>query len=534
MQNIIKNSLSRLKLPKPKNCLPSFCTNITDNELKTRINSQLSSCPTISSIINGHEFDNPYSISSSYNISPYDGKSIIYEKNMLSLHGFQYALNERKMIHASKHWNSIGLDKRIEHFHNIATYIEQNINDSKTNLIVSTMVGQGKSIFEAEIDICELIDFLNFNNYNASEMNNKSLISNKNETNISEITGLNGFFASISPFNFTSIGANLASAPLLMGNPVVWKPSLDSLLSNKLYFDIMLENNIPPELISFVVMDGKDFIQVVSEKRDLTGIAFTGSSTVFNSISNIIGAKSDYYNNYPRLIGETGGKNFHFVHPSADAKLVADKTFRAFTDYRGQKCSACSRLYVPESLWGDIKLKLVDLVDLLQRSNDSDLHLINQDKERNICYDMMIIGNHPSNTVVYNNNGYLIVETSNHDQDMFHTEYFAPILSVYVYPDNKIYDALEKCSDKSKNRYTLTGAIFANSKDNFIEEAYDKMRFSAGNLYINDKCTGSVVGQQPFGGIGKSGTGEKTGDVSFLYRFANQRTTKFNMKNNKQ
>jgi 1-pyrroline-5-carboxylate dehydrogenase len=547
MHKVIRNSITKLKLPKPSNLAPRFTPHEKPNAvIQAKINEQLSKTPLISSVINGTIVDNPYCTVPKSHYSPVyirgDNDNVhngpIYEANMLSHDGFRYALNQDKMINAAKHWNSIGLDKRIEHFENIASYIENNTNGCKDDLLVTTMIGQGKSLFEAEVDtVSELVDFLRFNNYYASEMNNRKTISDDSEYNFSEINGLDGFFASITPFNFTAIGANLASAPLLMGNPVIWKPSDKSLLSNKVFYDILLENNIPPELISFVVMDGEKFMDVISYMPELSGIAFTGSSNVFNGIYRNIGENINRYNNYPRLVGETGGKNFHFVHPSADPKLVAIKTWEAVTGYSGQKCSACSRLYVPRSLWSSVKEILIE-----HNENNKSMHPINNnDRHNHIC---RIARNIPTlnrhikyvnNVLDYSLDGIHVIEASLHDEDygyeVYSKEYFAPILSVYVYDDDKINNALDLCLDKSNNKYALTGSVFADPEDSFIEEAFDKMRFNAGNFYINDKCTGSVVGRQPFGGAGKSGTNDKAGDINLLYRFANFRSVKVNLEN---
>lgn len=542
MQRIIQNGLARAKFPKPMNLAPRFKPHDKpDAVLQARITEQLSKTPLISSVINGTIIDNPYCTRSKsfnspvvFNTSNGTHNSPIYEYNQLTRNGFRYAYNYNTMAKAAKHWNSIGLDKRIEHFENIANYIENNVNGSKDDLLVTTMVNQGKSLYEAEIDtVSELVDFLRFNNYYASEMNNEQSISDDREFNFSEINGFDGFFASITPYNFTAIGANLVSAPLLMGNPVVWKPSDKSLLSNKVYYDIMLENNIPPELVSFVVMDGPDFMEVISEAPQLSGIAFTGSSKVFDDIYQTIGQNVHKYNNYPRLIGETGGKNFHFVHSSADPKLVAQKTWEAVTGYDGQKCSACSRLYVPKSLWPVVKERLIKHNEKHKsihpvNCNDRHKHIKNtiRDALISLCY----ADREKIDTVLdYSQDGIHVMEVKTHKNDLFSEEYFAPILSVYVYDDDKLSETLDLCLDKTHNKYALTGAIFADPEDPFMEEAFDKMRFNAGNFYINDKCTGSVVGRQPFGGAGKSGNNYKAGGKNLLYQFSNFRSVKVNL-----
>lgn len=552
MQKVIRKSVNRLQLSRPDNYPLTYKYGDTGGpEIRRLIEKCLNKTPTISSIINGHVLDNPMCNTQYSHKSPYEPyvqdkgiqrDNIVYNANMLDKRALQFAFDSNQMKLAAKHWNQIGLDKRIEHFQDVASYIASNKNGAKDKLLAATFVGQGKSLFEADVDICELIDFLNFNNYYATEMNNRELTQGEGEVNITEINGLDGFIASITPFNFTAIGANLVSVPLLMGNPVLWKPSQYSLLSNKLYYDIMLENNIPPELIWFVVMDGQNFMDVISKRLELAGIAFTGSSQVFNSIYKNIGDNIHRYNNYPRLVGETGGKNFHFVHPSADPKLVAEKTYHSVTGYRGQKCSACSRLYVPKSLWPQVEKELGNVSHHHHNHHYHDSYgkLIEDEKYKKLMLkiDMMQQGTKAEVIKCVSCNtfctmGLHVIVSDDHSHRIFNEEFFAPVLGVYVYDDTKVNEALDLCLDKSKNKYALTGSIFADPDDDFIEYAFDECRFNAGNFYINDKSTGSVVGHQPFGGAGKSGTNDKAGDINLLYRFANPRSIKINTSENK-
>lgn len=548
MHRVIQRGAKRLQLPKPANYPLTY--KYGDNgtpDVRRSIDDFLNRTPTISSIINGITLDNPMCNESEYNHkSPYEPyipnegirrMNVVYRANMLSKQALTYGFDSNTMKLAAKHWNQIGLDKRIEHFQNIASYIEDNRNGVKDSLIAATFVGQGKSVYEADIDICELIDFLNFNNYYATQMNNRELIQGEGEVNMTEINGLDGFIASITPFNFTAIGANLVSVPLLMGNPVLWKPSQYSLLSNKLYYDIMLKNNIPPELIWFVVMDGQNFMDVVSKRHELSGIAFTGSSQVFNSIYRKVGDNVHRYDNYPRLVGETGGKNFHFVHPSADPKLVAEKTFHSTTGYRGQKCSACSRLYVPKSLWPSVceELKYIGEYYHNHHTYDSYGKLIDDEKYKKLMLQIDLMDQGTKAKVIrgydcktFSSMGLHLIISDDHSHRIFQEEFFAPVLGVYVYDDEKVKETLALCLDKTNNKYALTGSIFAHPDDDFIEYAFDEARFNAGNFYINDKSTGSVVGRQPFGGAGKSGTNDKAGDINLLYRFANPRSVKVN------
>lgn len=449
------------------------------------------------------------------------------------------------MKRARLHWNKLGIYKRIEIFESIANQILDNKNGYKDDLLTDTMIGQGKSLYEAEIDsVCELVDFLRFNNYYASEIMNRAnqLIPGEFEYNFSEINGLNGFVAAITPFNFTAIAANLVSAPLLMGSPVIWKPSEYSLLSNYTYMKILLDNNIPPELISFIPCEPNYFLDYVSKQRDLAGIMFTGSSSVFDTIYGKIGENmnKNIYDNYPRLIGETGGKNYHFVHPSANINKVAFETFHSAFGYNGQKCSACSRLYLPKNMLYDFISIISEYLEEKEKINYASSHLISEKSYFKIKNELQKLDDDKDIKTLIGGYNYLhsnthslhipptILLSENHKHEIFNKEYFAPILAIYTYDGlNELDKTINICLN-SGDKYALTGSIFANDMD-FIHKCYDDFRFSAGNFYINTKSTGAVVGRQPFGGLGKSGTNDKAGDINFLYRLINQRTIKIGL-----
>lgn len=544
MYKIVRNVVQKgnAKLYSPTNLEPRFKYNdLPNSNLKRIINNKLGRTEKIPSVLNGVKYYPPYNPDVNYgnnftHTSPLNNNKLCYRANCLDENKLKSHLNSEEFERARLHWNRIGLEKRMEIFENIANQIENNTNGWKDELLTDTMVGQGKSLYEAEIDsICELVDFLKFNNGYAEEIMNRQYISTDDELNYSEIIGLNGFVAAITPFNFTAIGSNLVSAPLLMGTPVVWKPSEYALLSNYTYYNILMENNIPPEIVSFAPMNPERFMDVVSKQHNLAGIAFTGSSQVFNNIYDKIGQEigTGTYSNYPRIVGETGGKNFHFVHPTADAEYVAEKTFHAAFGYSGQKCSACSRLYIPKSLWSKFCMKIHDLLNeqetigyhnngLIHKKSYNKINIlmnqIEKDKHLNI-----IIGGKCNEFDQYNISPTIIMsDLLSHD--IFNKEFFAPILSVYMYDVDKLDETFEYCLNGGGN-YALTGAIFA-TDDKFIRKCFDDMRFKAGNFYINDKCTGSVVGRQPFGGMAGSGTNDKAGDIGFLYRFMNQRSIK--------
>ena len=406
-------------------------------------------------------------------------------------------------------------------------------------MLAYTIVSQNKTVYEAEIDaICELVDFLRFNVYYYQQILDKQPVNvDGNILNKSTYNPLSGFVASITPFNFTAIGGNLASVPLLFGNSVFWKPSNNSVLSNYLFYEILLEANLPENILNFVPMNPLEYSYNVLNHKDLNTLLFTGSSKVFNNIYKTVGSNIDKYNNYVRLVGETGGKNFHFVHNNIfDIRHVVKSTIESAYNYSGQKCSACSRLYIPNSLYSEFLIIFKEEIKIFKDSQENygvinlesfdrtRLNFEKMDFDREI--DVVYGGNFNNN-----NNQYYIEPTllrcDNHKNFIFHQEFFAPIISCYVYDDSEIEKTINLCIN---NKYALTGSIFSKDKE-FIENFTNKSVFSCGNYYINDKSTGSIVGQQPFGGFGKSGTNDKAGDINLLYRLFNQKNTKENLLN---
>lgn len=405
------------------------------------------------------------------------------------------------------------------------------------HMLAYTMVGQNKNIYEAEIDsICELVDFLRFNVSYAEQIMEKQPIQVHGIKNLSEYNSLNGFVAAITPFNFTAIGGNLATAPLLFGNTVLWKPSHNSILSNHLFYEIMLEAGLPEGILNFCPMEGAEFLDLVSKRNDLGALLFTGSSQVFDIIhSKIMGDVTDR-NTYPRIIGETGGKNFHFVDESCDncVEEVVNYTIESAFNYSGQKCSACSIIYVPEEMLEDVLRTFRRRIEYYN-DNIQNYGLINEDAYLRVTdiYNSLLTDNEIDFIVDNGNNldneyyvSPKVVVCRNHDHQVFHKEFFAPIVSIYPYESSKKYETMEMCA--SGNSYSLTGSIFSNKRD-VIDHANKIFRHKTGNFYINDKSTGSVVGQQPFGGSGKSGTNDKAGDINLLFRLFNQRNLKINL-----
>lgn len=505
-----------------------------------------SKCHEIPIIINGKRYD-PSSSDWQFQSIPFEHESKIakfkYATPELITEAFEVAQSTRC------DWNnSWSLENRIELFELAANLAKSDKYRFKLN--AATMLGQAKTIDQAEIDsAAELVDFLTFNAYYAKKLLQfaQPIHSNPNKfiQNSTNFRPLDGFVGSISPFNFTAIGANLASAPTLMGNCVVWKPSDQSILSNYITMQLFEEAGFPNGVINFVPADGFTFGRQLTSSDELAGINFTGSLQTFRWLWNEVGLNIRRYNNFPRLSGECGGKNFHFVHESANPELVLEKTISSAFDYSGQKCSACSRLYVPASLWSgraNIRAKLIDFVNnqlKLGPATDLDntnLSAVCDSKAFLKCQQYLQFAKEHSNEMKIlcggNGNksiGYYIeptvIECKNPKNRLMEEEIFGPILSVYVYPDGQALETMDLIDDC---RYALTGSIFAQDS-NFIKLAKKRLSMAAGNFYINDKSTGAIVGQQPFGGARLSGTNDKAGGPFNLIRWTNLQTIKQNL-----
>lgn len=442
----------------------------------------------------------------------------------------------RSAIDAKQKWERIPFAERIQIFLRAADLVA---GKYRQRLNAATMLGQAKTVIQAEIDAaCELADFLRFNAHFLAELLQYQPISpdSKSVRNTFRYRPLDGFVVAISPFNFTAIGGNLASAPTLMGNAVVWKPSDSAILSNYLIYEILLEAGIPDDVISFVPAQGIVFGDTINSQPDLAGINFTGSVATFKHLWKQVANNLDLYHNYPRLIGECGGKNFHFVHPTADLDTVVASTVRSAFEYSGQKCSACSRMYVPKSLWNQVRDQLVESTRQLKLGSPLEFDtflsavITEQSFDRVMGY-LQRARASPQNEILLGGTGdksvgYFIDPTIIRVDDPFDPlmceELFAPLLTVYVYDDNQIGQTLKALS---KSDYALTGAIFAQDQS-FLEKATWDLRGCAGNFYVNDKSTGSVVGQQPFGGSLRSGTNDKAGGPHYLLRWSSPQNIK--------
>lgn len=443
---------------------------------------------------------------------------------------------------AKEKWNKVSLTDRLDIFLDAADKLEYEYYEK---MMAYTIVGQNKTPYEAEIDsICELVDFLRFNVSYVYELHQKQPISPACESfqgqnymisNYSQYLPLNGFVASMTPFNFTAIGGNLALTPLMLGNAVFWKPSDSAILSNYLIYQILEESGLPPGILNFVPYDGAEFLDVVTQREDLGGLIFTGSSQVFDNIYGKVSSQISKYKSYPRLIGETGGKNYHFVHPSmaGSVEYIAGKTFESAFGYSGQKCSACSRIYLPESMLDDFLNYLQQNIESylsVHQNNYGIIHRASWDKSSDLVRKIKQLDSNNTEIVLggklEEKNLYMeptVVVCSDPQSFLFRDEFFAPLLTIYPYQEDKVDQTVELCRDATD--YALTGAVFSLDGD-FLEEFEEQMKHTCGNYYINDKSTGSVVGQQPFGGSGKSGTNDKAGDINFIYRLANQRNVK--------
>ncbi len=409
----------------------------------------------------------------------------------------------------------------------------------RAKMNAATMIGQSKNAYQAEIDsACELIDFLRFNVQYMSEIYaDQPSANSKGIWNRLEHRPLEGFTFAVTPFNFTAIAANLPSSMAMMGNVVVWKPAFTQIYSAQVIMELFIEAGLPDGVINLIYTDGPMTGDIVFNHPDFAGLHFTGSTGVFRHMWNTIGANIAKYKTYPRIVGETGGKDFVMVHKSADIDTTVTALARGAFEYQGQKCSAASRAYIPDNLWNEIKSKLISEVNTMKVGPTEDFrNFVNAvideksfdklakyiDNAKNDSNVEIITGGKYDKSKGYFIDPTIIVTKDPHYVTMCE-ELFGPVLTLYVYPENEFEKTLEILNHTSE--YALTGAIIA--QDRYaITVATDKLRHSAGNFYINDKPTGAVVGQQPFGGSRASGTNDKAGSKANLLRWTSTRTIK--------
>ncbi|MGB9377552.1 MAG: L-glutamate gamma-semialdehyde dehydrogenase [Mycobacteriales bacterium] len=467
-------------------------------------------------------------------VQPHRHSTILGTLNNATATDVQAAVAAAKQ--AAPAWRALPYDERAAVMLRIAELLAGPWRDT---INASTMLGQSKSVYQAEIDAaCELIDFLRFNAHFGQRILGEQPLSTAVAWNRFDHRPLEGFVLAIAPFNFTSIAANLALAPALMGNPVVWKPSPTQQFSAHYLMRLFEAAGLPPGVVNLVTGDGLAVSEVALADPDLAGIHFTGSTGTFQRLWQGVGERISSYRSYPRLVGETGGKDFVVAHPSADADALHTALVRGAFEYQGQKCSAASRSYIPRSLWtAGLRDRLAATTESLSYGDVTDLSnfggaVIDERAFARLSGVIDRIRDDASCTVIAggtydNTEGYFIrptvVECTDPTHEVFTTEYFGPILSVYVYDDGDYDSVLRQAADAAP--YALTGAIFATDRV-AVDEASEVLRFSAGNFYVNDKPTGAVVGQQPFGGARASGTNDKAGSVLNLLRWVSPRTIK--------
>ncbi len=465
--------------------------------------------------------------------APHDHKHIVGTYHLASKSHVEKAISNA--LESKSKWANMAWEQRAAIFLKAAELIA---GPYRARINAATMIAQSKTIFQAEIDAsCELIDFLRYNVEFMAQIYNDQPKSDSSVWNRLEYRPLEGFVYAITPFNFTAIAANLPASAAMMGNVVVWKPSDSQVFSAKIIIDVFKEAGLPDGVINVVFGDAQMISETIYESRDLAGIHFTGSTHVFKEIWKSIGTNIHHYKTYPRIVGETGGKDFVIAHPSANVKQVVTGLVRGAFEFQGQKCSAASRAYIPKSLWDDVKSQLITDVKSMKIGSPEDFEnfitavihegsfdklvsYIEQAKKDNNA-EIIVGGNYEKSK------GYFIeptvIVTTDPKYTTMETELFGPILTVYVYEDAKWTETLQLVDQTSE--YALTGAVF--SQDRYaIEEATIALQNAAGNFYINDKPTGAVVGMQPFGGARASGTNDKAGSALNLLRWVSPRTIK--------
>lgn len=465
--------------------------------------------------------------------APHDHKHVVGTYHLAEKSHIEKAIINS--LEAKTKWTAMAWEQRAAIFLKAAELIA---GPYRAKINAATMIAQSKNIFQAEIDAsCELIDFLRFNVEFMTQIYNDQPKSNSDMWNRLEYRPLEGFVYAITPFNFTAIAANLPASAAMMGNVVIWKPSDSQVFSAKIIIDVFKEAGIPDGVINVVFGDALMITDTVLASRDFAGVHFTGSTHVFKDIWAKIGANIHNYKTYPRIVGETGGKDFIVAHPSANVKQVATGIVRGAFEFQGQKCSAASRAYVPKSLWTELKKQLITDVESMKMGSPEDFSnfitaVIHEgsfdkltsyiDQAKKDADAEIIIGGNYDKTVGYFIEPTIIVTTNPHYTTM-ETELFGPIITIFVYEDAQWEETLTLVDTTSE--YALTGAVF--SQDRYaVEQATVALQNAAGNFYINDKPTGAVVGMQPFGGARASGTNDKAGSALNLLRWVSPRTIK--------
>jgi 1-pyrroline-5-carboxylate dehydrogenase len=464
-------------------------------------------------------------------VMPHDHQHVLAEWHAADPAHVQEAIAAAKR--AQQDWASWAWHERAAVFLRAAELLT---TTWRPTLNAATMLGQSKTVFQAEIDAAsELIDFWRFNPAYAEELYREQPLSTHGQWNQLEYRPLEGFVYAVTPFNFTSIAGNLPTAPALMGNAVVWKPASSAMLSGYCIMRLLEAAGLPPGVINFVPGDAVQISSILLDSPDLAGVHFTGSTGVFNGMWKKIGENIGGYRSYPRLVGETGGKDFIIAHPSADPQALAVAIARGSFEYQGQKCSAASRVYVPQSMWPDVRDRVVAMMRDMRMGDVQDFRTFIgavidgksfkkisgylEDARTNAT---IVQGGHATGDT-----GYFVeptlIETKDPSYRLMCEEIFGPVVTAYAYPDDQWIETLAVVDRTSP--YALTGAVFSRDRA-AVREATSALRHAAGNFYINDKPTGAVVGQQPFGGARASGTNDKAGSKLNLVRWISARTIK--------
>ena len=463
-------------------------------------------------------------------LPPHDYKNSIGTYSQANENHVKHAI--KNLLENKKSWSETPWKKRCDIFLKAADLIS---NKYRSKITAGTMIGQSKNIFQAEIDAaCEFIDFLRFNVAYLTEIYNEQPVNGEGKSNNLEYRSLEGFVYAITPFNFTAIGGNLCASAALMGNVVLWKPSDNQIYTAKITMDIFREAGLPDGIINLITGDPKMISDIALSHPEFSGLHFTGSTSVFRDLWKKIGNNINLYRDYPRIVGETGGKDFIFCHPTADIDTTSTAIIRGAFEYQGQKCSAASRIYIPNSISDNLINKVIDETKTIKMGSPIDFNnfmtavihagaferiskYIDYAKSSNEC-EILHGGNYDDSV------GYFveptIILTRNHQFKTMKEEIFGPVVTLYVYDDKNWEEMLDIVDNTSE--YALTGAFISQDEES-IKIALNKLRYSAGNFYVNDKPSGAVVGQQPFGGCRASGTDDKAGSKLNLLRWVSPR-----------
>ncbi len=528
-------SNAKFTVPKPANePVRSYAPgDATRESLKTRLKQMAAEKIEIPCIIGGKEIRTG---NKRQCVMPHSHQEVLADFHLAGPAEMQLAVDAARK--ARHDWENLPWQERAAVFLKAAELLAGPYRDV---LNAATMLGQSKNVYQAEIDsACELIDFFRFNAHFYQQILEEQPISSPGIWNRMEYRALEGFVLAITPFNFTAIGGNLPTSPALCGNTVLWKPANTQMYAAYYTMKLLQEAGLPDGVINFVPSVGSEVGRTLVPHSELAGIHFTGSTSTFHGMYQTVGANLSKYRSYPRLVGETGGKDFVFVHPSAEIESVVTALIRGAFEYQGQKCSAASRAYLPKSLWPRLRDRLIEETKTIRMGDVRDfrnfVNAVIDGTEFKRISQYIAEASHAGNARVLvggkadGSKGYFIEPTIIQADDPRYKsmveEIFGPVLTVYVYDDSKsdgLETALKLCDETSP--YGLTGAIFAQDRQ-AIDRMSARLRHAAGNFYINDKPTGAVVGQQPFGGARASGTNDKAGSVLNLHRWLSPRAIK--------